>query len=59
MAKASNESKADEVVTQEEEEHPIDTFMTGLGEPMSTPKVTNSRTVWEYFWRRETSFGPS
>ncbi|KAL2051933.1 hypothetical protein ABVK25_007848 [Lepraria finkii] len=41
MAEAPSESKPEEVAEEEEEEDPLDAFMTGLGDPMTAPKVTN------------------
>ncbi|KAL2043619.1 hypothetical protein N7G274_003926 [Stereocaulon virgatum] len=46
MAEVTSESKVDDIVEEEEEdEDPLDAFMTGLGDPMSAPKVTNSLKV--------------
>ena len=40
MAEAPSESNPAEVA-EEEDEDPLDAFMTGLGDPMTAPKVTN------------------
>ena len=45
MAEASDAPKSNAVVEEAEEEDPLDTFMTGLGDPTSTPKITNGIKV--------------
>ena len=58
MTEAPNDANPDETREEEEEADPLDAFMTGLGDPLKAPKVTNSlKTTKSKVQQPEAMFG--